>query len=128
MATYVTSLLGSVTHIGNEERTECGIVLRSGYLVSTEPPAGYPLCSSCTGREADRAVNDARRHWKETARDALLVSLLAEGMTDAALARRLRLGQRTLSRWINDAIRRAGARSRFQWAFNAGAAAHVRRP
>lgn len=119
---YVTSLRGSVTHLATSPgRTRCSYEFVGAFYVSDKRP-DRPLCGECA-RLAD--VHDryvARRQSAVAARDGLLVDLLRDGLTDAAIRRHLHLSARSLSRYLNDAMRRAGARTRFQWGYVVGAA------
>jgi len=47
--------------------------------------------------------------------------LLLDGSGDREVAQRLGVSQRTVSRHVADAMRAAGARSRFQWNYRLGA-------
>lgn len=62
------------------------------------------------------------RHWSTapppalSARERAVVALLAEGRTDAAVARRLGISERTVTATVRALMDRYGARSRFQLA------------
>jgi DNA-binding NarL/FixJ family response regulator len=120
--TYVSSIQRGVrvAHLGNEHGVACGRKFFSAFYVSASLPADRYLCQRCADKTAHREQVAAARQSSDVVRDALIVSLLADGLDDAALCQRLRIGTRTASRYINDAQRRAGARTRFQWAFRKG--------
>jgi DNA-binding NarL/FixJ family response regulator len=122
MATYVSPLRSTayLSHIGNENGTACRRVYSAGFIVTDAPLPGRTVCARCTGAVAARISRAEQRAKTEAARDALIVQLLRDGASDATLCRRLRLGQRTMSRYVNDAMRRAGARTRFEWGYMTG--------
>jgi DNA-binding CsgD family transcriptional regulator len=123
METYVTSLRGRVTHLGDESGARCGFVAYTAFYVSAGKPPDRPLCAECA-RRADRVVaRDTALADREATRDAVIVGYLREGLGNDGIARRLRLGQRTTSRYVNGAMRRAGARTRFEWGHKVGFAA-----
>jgi hypothetical protein len=132
----------TVTHIGNMYGTLCGQVLAGPYEVTPDRPEGRPLCATCgagssRARTAARseaqitvetvtiheAMHKAARAAVERDRDNLTVSLLREGLENQGVARQMGVALRTAVRYINDAQRRAGARTRFQWGFRCGFAA-----
>lgn len=123
MATYVTSLRGQVTHLGDESGARCGVVFYSAFYVSASQPPDRPLCAECVRRTRRTADRHAALADREATRDAVIVALLREGLGNDGIARRLRLGQRTTVRYVNGAMRRAGARTRFQWGHMVGFAA-----
>jgi DNA-binding NarL/FixJ family response regulator len=62
------------------------------------------------------------RHWSAAApparstREEDVIALLAEGLTDAVVARRLGVSERTVTATVRTLMDRYGARSRFQLA------------
>lgn len=124
MPTYVTSPVGKVAHLGDAGGTRCRFIPRARFRVTDTIPPGYLPCPRCAARAAalTAAVDRARHRMRLAARDAAIAAALAEGVTDVAAARRLGMGKRTFSRYANDAMRRAGARSRFEWGYREGVA------
>jgi DNA-binding CsgD family transcriptional regulator len=148
MQTYVYSLHGCarLTHVGNMHGTACGYIFTSSFHVSENAPPARPICERCIARcdantvvmsvarilrMADRGivvrqraidVHAAMLAARHAERDAAIVSLLKEGADNAGVARRLRMGLRTTVRHVNDALRRSGARTRFQWGYKVGLA------
>jgi DNA-binding CsgD family transcriptional regulator len=125
METYVTSDLGRVAHVGPPHHLACGAVMRSTFAVHDSPPPGRRVCVNCLRAKAKAESWAEHKRQVVAARDARIVALLAEGLTDQALRRRLGLQRRTVSRYVNEAMRRAGARTRFEWGYKT---AQVRRP
>lgn len=122
MPTYVYSMRrpGCVAHIGTPDRMLCGMVLRTFFQTVEQYPAGRALCQTCAtvaGKERTKVV---RVHSFLAERDAFLVNLLRQGLTNDGIVRRLNLGQRTVSRYINEAMYRASAKTRFQWGYTTG--------
>ena len=112
MPTYVYSMRrpNCIAHIGTPDRMLCGMVLRTFFQTTEQYPAGRVLCRTCatvTGKERTKVV---RFHSFLAERDAFFVNLLRQGLTNDGIVRRLNLGQRTVSRYINEAMYRAKAR------------------
>jgi len=142
MATYVysTGPNAKVTHYGTVESTACYRVFLSSFKASDTPPPDRPMCKSCVRRLAQTSRSEARtirleqnlalrreaaaQAWarRNAARDAALVAVLAEGLTNHAVMRRLGLPSRTLCRRTSAAMRRAGARTMFEWGYKTGRA------
>lgn len=128
MTTYVHTLAGPsrVAHLGTGEKTLCGQVLRSFYRVTAHFPADRRLCLHCEDRAESKVRRNARVHRYLAQRDAAFAALLKEGLGNGSLVRRTGLGLRTVSRYVNEAIYRAGVRSRFQWGYKLGYDAGLR--
>jgi DNA-binding CsgD family transcriptional regulator len=108
-----------VAHIGNAHSTVCGFIFTSAFTVLDAVPVDRSLCRRCAER-AEVAATGGSIGRRLTARDAAIVELLKQGLDNVGVARRLKLGMRTTVRYINDAMRRADARSRFQWGYLLG--------
>ena len=144
MTTYVYSLHGGakVTHIGSAAGAACGAVFMSTFNVSLIAPPNRPLCAICVARvgtrealtvaktrrlremvqakDANATYRAALRADRQAERDAAIVALLAEGLDNVGVGRRLRMSLRTVTREVNGAMYRAGAKSRFQWGYHVG--------
>lgn len=122
MPTYVYSMRrpGAVAHIGSPDRLRCGLVLRSFFQTTAQYPAGHRLCGTCarlTGAEQEKVI---RFHSFLAERDAFFVNLLRQGLTNDGIVRRLNISQRSVSRYLNEAMYRAKAVSRFHWGYKVG--------
>ena len=138
MATYryVTSDNHSTkyVHIGNP--TLCGYVFVRP-RVCTDLPNDRVVCPECVTKAtglgwvtANEAV--ALLQWKpESVRQPgpqrhgadRIVPMMIDGCSDSEIARKLTVSPRTVHRLVADAMRDAGARTRFQWGFLVGLAA-----
>lgn len=123
MGTYVTSLRSNIAHYAEDHRPLCGVILRGPFQTTERRPPGAPLCAKCAVRHGGARARRARLEQ----RDAVVIRLLASGATDTAIRHRLNLGARTVSRYLNDAMRRAGARTRFEWGYRVGRAERRRK-
>lgn len=124
--TYVYSLRGKVTHETREGNPRCGAVLTGPFLVTTTAPDGRPECPRCFPQgQAARDREAARMRFTASARaerDAKVVTLLVQGATDKAVGRAMDWANRTWVRNINDAMHRAGGKTRFHWGYLVGLA------
>lgn len=123
---YSMRLPGAVAHIGNPDRALCGIVLHGFYENRAQYPAGRALCPECAVAAGARRESVIRVHSWLAARDALLVALLRDGLANAGIARRLNLTRRLIARYVEEAMWRAQAATRFQFGYNVGYAQGVR--
>lgn len=122
MQTYVFSLRDGarLAHIGNAHATACGIVLTSSFHVAERVPADRVVCARCAS--AVGSLPDDAPGALTLARDGAITALLALGLNNAGVAKRLHLGLNTAVRYIGEAQRRAGARTRFEWGYLVGRA------
>lgn len=121
MPRFVTPLdtRATRTHLGTGAGTRCGQVLRS-VMVCAAIPADRPLCRPCGQRATPVESQAVTGDTFVELRDALLASLLREGMTQVAMSRHLNAGRRTVVRWVSEATRRAGAETMWQWGYRVG--------
>jgi DNA-binding NarL/FixJ family response regulator len=149
---YSTHGGATLAHVGNLHGTACGFVFLRYFRVSEDAPPDRTVCARCIEKAHAAAIRQARvegrlveepemiveRRAREAAlraahraallaarqaeQDAGVVALLKEGLTNVAVARRLRVGLRTAVRQINDAQGRSGAATRFQWGYVVGLA------
>lgn len=133
MKPYVTSLRPNAkrAHIGHPI-TACGVVFVGPHRTSENMPADRTLCRACvkqatgygwiTSDEADALLGREPNQPVGRAGADRLVPLLIEGRSDRDIAVRLGVSMRTVSRLVFDAMRTAGARTRFQWGYLVGSA------
>ena len=123
MAQYVYSLHGSAkyAHIGHPHALACGFAVMSRYHIANAVPSDRAVCPRCLAATRVRDGNGIVR-LRLTARDAAIIALLKEGLDQRAVGRRLRLATRTTVRYVSDAQRRSGAKTRFQWGYMVGLA------
>lgn len=119
---YVYSLnsRARLAHLGSNLGTRCGYVLMSTFDFAETLPPDRALCSRCARLAGADPVAAADPGGAVAARDAVIVGLLREGLDNAGVARRLRVGLRTAVRWIGDAQGRAGASNRWTWGYAVG--------
>ena len=121
-ARYVTALPQTcVAHVLTEDGTTtvCNFMpLR--FTPRDKLPTGMRLCRNCRTVLARQAKWATRRARVLARRDAAIVAMLIDGLKDEAVARRLGIERRTVTRYIGDAMRRAGVESRFQWGYMLG--------
>lgn len=128
MSRYASSrsLNATLAHIGHP-LTFCGVLFVGPYRVSDDIPADRTLCRRCAGLAVDRGeLSDAQAVTLVTRPPASprggdeLLTLLRQGHTDRAIALRLGLSSRTLSRRIALAMSGVRARSRFEFGYLVG--------
>lgn len=120
-----------VAHLGTPARTLCGATLVGTCRMTKAAPDGRGLCRICLRRGWRRGLMPYPAGHdpvvQQAATDARLLDLLCRGLTIDACARRLCVSRRTASRWIEGAMRRAGADTRMRWAYVVGLAEGERR-
>ncbi|MEU7581332.1 helix-turn-helix transcriptional regulator [Streptomyces sp. NPDC041068] len=80
--------------------------------------SGTPLAPRC-GPGSREAAEDADSAPELTSRQREVLQMLAAGMTDEAMSRKLGVSERTVGRQVAELITRLGGQSRFQAGFNA---------
>ena len=118
---YEPGSTGATIHVGSVgHKAACG---RSVPLHWNETPIPVPrrdLCAECVEAAVMRAARGPDIGRSRELRTAVLVALLAEGLTIAAIARLLNKGRRTVSHWSGEAMKREGVESHFAWGFACG--------
>jgi hypothetical protein len=126
MRTYVTSLRPNTryAHIGTEAWIACGYVLGSKFTITTAIPPGRTICRNCASKYTPRRPRQPKpQHAKLIAeRNAKILAALLSGMFDYEVAATLRLGVRTVVRYVDQAQAATGARTRLQWGYLLGRA------
>ncbi|MFD8053597.1 LuxR C-terminal-related transcriptional regulator [Streptomyces parvus] len=90
------------------------IVLRSETLVEVFRGIFEHCWVSASAVADTTAVVEPGDDWRPTGRHRELVRMLAGGLTDEAMARKLGLSERTVRRLVSELTERLGAASRFQ--------------
>lgn len=81
--------------------TLCGNAFTAS-AISTEPPRGRSGCEQC----GLRSHRDALARDADTVRESVLLPMLRAGLTNAAMARRVGVGIRTITRWKQELLGR----------------------
>ena len=76
--------------------------------MSPEQPLGFPPHETTTGN----AIRLAIQHWKLTARQGEVLSLVARGLTNALIAEELGIGQGTVEFHLSAIFDKAGVANR----------------
>lgn len=95
----------------SSEDTACGAVVLTGQGTLTALCALYESVWAGAQPLGEAAAKDIHGL---SAQEAAIISLLSEGHTDEAIAKRLGVSARTARRIANDLMERLGARSRFE--------------
>jgi hypothetical protein len=136
----VVSLLPSarLAHVGDLQGPLCGYILRSTFRVIDYIPSGFEVCARCMNRIVVAAYLERRTREEQslileldrrrrrppsvgvyararTTSDPTIIAALKKGLDNLGVARELGIGERTAVRYINEAMRRAGAKNRFQY-------------
>lgn len=120
VTTYVYSLRSTIIHIAHDGLNPlCGKEFVGRFhVIKGARPDGYGLCSRCSRRSRAGVATAARQRH----RDSMIMALLVQGHTDTAVGRQLGWGGRTRVRYMGEAMRRAGAKTRFHWGYLVGRA------
>jgi len=93
-----------------ETAPDDGVTIRLRVVV--EPPAAWPPAPA-----ASAAVAASGGRIALSSRETVILELLADGLTDEAVSRRLGLSRRTVSYAVSNLMRRVQASNRFQLAW-----------